>query len=98
MLFHRPLLLSTLDFTVDGFSLSDLEAPTAPTEATSVIYPICTYLPQVLGWDDNILQSIVDCAVRAAGPGGDRLELDELVQVCVFGVGGERPTVGDVKE
>ncbi|KXZ45726.1 hypothetical protein GPECTOR_51g712 [Gonium pectorale] len=37
-------------------------------------------LARVLGWDELIVEGLVDTVVRAAGPGGDRSEVDEMVE------------------
>ncbi|GFR42813.1 hypothetical protein Agub_g3703 [Astrephomene gubernaculifera] len=37
-------------------------------------------LSKVLGWDELIVEGLVDTVERAAGPGGDREELDEMIQ------------------
>ena len=42
---------------------------------------------QVLGWDDLILEGLVDTVAAAAGPGGDRAEVDSVVEVRRVGLG-----------
>ncbi|GIL84063.1 hypothetical protein Vretifemale_12782 [Volvox reticuliferus] len=37
-------------------------------------------LSRVLGWDELILEGLVDAVAQAAGPGGDRSELEAMVQ------------------
>ncbi|GLI60163.1 hypothetical protein VaNZ11_002227, partial [Volvox africanus] len=37
-------------------------------------------LSRVLGWDELIITGLVDAVVQAAGPGGDRSELEAMVE------------------